>query len=66
MLQENRNYLFNAAYALDNRKRIKGRGDQLFVIFTHEELEKHASDLRQLAEDDGARVAALDDKTKKR
>lgn len=56
MLQTDRNFLFNAAYALDNRKRIKGRGEQMFVIFTHEELEKHAADLRTLAAADETRI----------
>ena len=57
MLQSDRNYLFNLAYHLDNRKRVKGDKDQLFVVFTHEELEKWANDLRNMAANDESRIA---------
>jgi hypothetical protein len=51
------NLLFSIAYALDDRRRIGARKTrnsdeqpQLFVVFTHEELEKLAEDLRIMAQ----------------
>lgn len=56
MMQAERDWLFKVSYGLDNRKRIKGQNGQLLVMFTHEELEVIAADLRKLAEADGTRV----------
>jgi len=56
MLQTERDWLFHVSYALDNRARIKGKGGQLLIVYTHEELEKLAADLRKLAETDGNRL----------
>ena len=56
MLQTDRNWLYQAAYSLDNLRRIKGNKGQLFVVFTHEELEKLASNMRDLAAKDEARL----------
>jgi uncharacterized ferredoxin-like protein len=55
MMQSERDWLFKVSYGLDNRKRIKGLNGQLLVMFTHEELEIIAADLRKLAEIDGTR-----------
>jgi len=58
MEQMERNWLYKVAYSLDNRTRIKGYKEQLFVVFTHEELTKLAEDIRKLAEADGSRLLA--------
>ena len=54
MLESDVNLLFSIAYSLDSRKRIKGmkvgEESQLLTVFTHEELEKLASDLRIMAQ----------------
>lgn len=56
MLQSERTWLFNVAYSLDNRRRIVGKTKQAFVVFTHEELEKLAEDLRKMAANDEDRL----------
>ena len=57
MQESDVNLLFSIAYSLDKRSRIGGRKDrksdehpQLFVVFTHEELERLAEDLRIMAQ----------------
>ena len=57
MQESDINLLFSIAYALDDRHRIGARKPrssneqpQLFVVFTHEELERLAEDLRIMAQ----------------
>lgn len=54
MLESDVNLLFSIAYSLDDRRRMKGHKKeevpQLFVVFTHEELERLAEDLRIMAQ----------------
>ena len=65
MMQQDRNWIFKAAYALDNLRRVKGHNSQLFVVFTHEELEKLAENLRRLAEKDAHEIMEHHDKPKR-
>ena len=65
MMQQDRNWLFKTAYALDNLRRVKGNRDQLFVVFTHEQLEMLASDMRRLAEKDAHEIMEPHDKPKR-
>lgn len=64
MLNSDRNWLFALSHSLDNRRRIAGepKADKpkerhMFVVFTHEELEKLADDIRTMATADEERLA---------
>ncbi len=49
MLQRDADWLFGLAYALDSRKRVKDKTGTLIVILTHDDAEKMAEGLRELA-----------------
>jgi hypothetical protein len=49
MLQHDADYLFGLAYALDSRRRVKLKDGSRVVILKHEEAEKMAEGIRELA-----------------